>query len=162
MKKISVYLSVNKGEILKELTKRSSYTALSLCPDGNIQQGWSDKIILSEDEYFWCEDKMKMVYYKIYDILFAYAAVKDQALADDGGNFIFRLLLDTDSDADIANVITNYIREAFIDYLLAEWFFERLPEKGAYLMSQYETVLGLLRVSLTRRRGKIRRPVSYL
>lgn len=163
MKKISVYLSVNKGDIFKELTKRSSYTALAMRPDDNGgRQGWSDKIILSSDEYYWCEDKMKQVYCKVYDILFAYASTTEKAFSDESENFVFRLLLDADSDMDVASVITNYIREAFVDYLLAEWFMERFPEKGVYLMSQYETVLTLLRVSLCRRRGRIRRPTSYL
>ena len=66
MKKISIGIRINKGEILNELTRRSSYTALAVVPlqgDQIGDNGVLDKIVLSSDDYPWCNDKFRMLFY---------------------------------------------------------------------------------------------------
>mgnify|MGYP006367684139 CR=1 FL=1 len=69
MKKISINLKINKGEILNELTRRSSYTALSVSPAVGEDNGIVDKLVLSSDDYPWCKDKLRMIFCKLRAIL---------------------------------------------------------------------------------------------
>ena len=162
MKKIYATIRIRKSDVLKELTRRTSYTAMSAMPDKNAAPGWSDKIIISSDEYDWCAAPMAEAFSKIRDVLFAYAANGcDGAFIDSGDDYLFRLVIESSAGSDVPSHITKHVKEAFVSYILSEWFSERIPEKSAYLMSQFEVLMSMIRVSLSRRKDRVRRPVSY-
>ena len=162
MKKIYVTIRVRKSDILKELTRRTSYTAMSAAPGEEVKPGWSDKIIISSDEYDWCKTPMDEAFSKIRDVLFAYAANGcEGAFVDNGEDYLFRLAIESSAGSDIPLHVTKHVKEAFVSYVLSVWLSERIPEKAAYLMSQFEVLMSMIRVSLCRRKGRIRRPVSY-
>lgn len=162
MKKIYATIRIRKNDILKELTRRSSYTAMSAMPGKDVLPGWSDKIIISSDEYGWCEAPMAEAFSKIRDVLFAYAANGcEGAFVDNGEDYLFRLAIESSAGGDVPSHITKHVKEAFVSYILSAWFSERIPEKSAYLMSQFEVLMSMIRVALCRRKERVRRPVSY-
>lgn len=162
MKKIYATVRIRKSDILKELTRRTSYTAMAVTPGEDVKPGWSDKIIISSDEYGWCEAPMAEAFSKIRDVLFAYAANGcEGAFVDNGEDYLFRLAIDSSAGSDVPLHVTRNVKEAFVSYILSVWFSERIPEKAAYLMSQFEVLMSMVRVSLCRRKDRVRRPVSY-
>lgn len=135
---------------------------MSAAPGEEVKPGWSDKIIISSDEYDWCKTPMDEAFSKIRDVLFAYAANGcEGAFVDNGEDYLFRLAIESSAGSDIPLHVTKHVKEAFVSYVLSVWFSERIPEKAAYLMSQFEVLMSMIRVSLCRRKGRIRRPVSY-
>ena len=92
MKKISINLKINKGEILNELTRRSSYTALSVSPTIGEDNGIVDKLVLSSDDYPWSRDKLRMVFYKLRDILLPYSSGGDE-FADENERRLIEYLM---------------------------------------------------------------------
>lgn len=162
MKKMYVTVRVRKTDVLNELTRRTSYTAMAASPQGETAPGWSDKIIISSDEYDWCKAPMDEAFSKIRDVLFAYAANGcEGAFVDNGEDYLFRLAIESSAGGDAPTHVTKNVKEAFVSYVLSQWFAERIPEKAAYLMSQFEVLMSMIRVALCRRKGRIRRPVSY-
>lgn len=157
MKKISINLKINKGEILNELTRRSSYTALSVTPTQGHDDGTIDKIVLSSDEYPWCNDKFKMLFYKLRDILMPFSSVGDEFAFESDTEFCFKLTL----SANTQDSVLHYIKEVIINYILSQWFSERMYEKSAYLSIQCDNMITLLRMTLNRTLGKVRRPTNY-
>lgn len=157
MKKISINLKINKGEILNELTRRSSYTALAITPMQGQADGTIDKIVLSSDEYPWCNDKFRMLFYKLRDILMPFSSVGDEFAEERDEEFRFKLTLSVNTQ----DSVLHYIKEIVINYILSQWFFERLPDKSAYLSMQCENMITLLRMTLNRTLGQVRRPTNY-
>lgn len=157
MKKISINLKINKGEILNELTRRSSYTALSLSPTQGHDDGTIDKIVLSSDEYPWCNDKFKMLFYKLRDILMPFSSVGDEFAFENETEFCFKLTL----SANTQDSVLHYLKEIIINYILSQWFSERLYDKSTYLSMQCDNMITLLRMTLNRTLGKVRRPTNY-
>lgn len=162
MKKIYATIRVRKSDILKELTRRTSCTAMAAMPDKDAAPGWSDKIIVGSDDYGMCRPAMDEAFSKIRDVLFAYAANGcEGAFVDTGEDYLFRIAIESSGGGDVPSHITRHVKEAFVSYVLSVWFSERIPEKAAYLMSQFEVLMSMIRVSLCRRKERIRRPVSY-
>ena len=161
MKKISIGIRINKGEILNELTRRSSYTALAVTPLQGEQggdNGMFDKIVLSSDDYPWCNDKFRMLFYKLRDILKPFSSCGDEFADDKETEFNFKLTL----SANTQDTVTHYIKEIMINYLLAQWFLDRMYDKSEYLSSQCDNMITLLRMTLNRSLMDERRPSGYL
>lgn len=159
MKKDSVCLKINKGEILNELTRRTSYTALSVNSVEVGAEALNDRIVLSCDEFEWCNDKFKALFYKLRDTLLPFASVDSAKFADfDDTHIYFKINVAEGS----YSAIMHYINEIIINYILREWYFERLSAKAEYVQLQYENNLSLLRMMLNRSLGKVRRPATYL
>ena len=161
MKKISIGIRINKGEILNELTRRSSYTALAVVPlqgDQIGDNGVLDKIVLSSDDYPWCNDKFRMLFYKLRDILKPFSSCGDEFADDKETEFSFKLTL----SANTQDTVTHYIKEIMINYLLAQWFLDRMYDKSEYLSSQCDNMITLLRMTLNRSLMGERRPSGYL
>lgn len=161
MKYISTVIKVSKAEIYEELTKRSSYTALSVSPiGGEIGAGWSDRIILSKDDYPWCSNKLSMAFNKITQIISPHLKADDIAIYEDEKSYTFKVELRSEN-YNITDSISNYIKEGLINYTLAEWFIERVPDKYSYLMMQYENMIGLLHTTLNKMYMPVRRKTNY-
>ena len=161
MKKISIGIRINKGEILNELTRRSSYTALAVVPlqgDHIGDNGVLDKIVLSSDDYPWCNDKFRMLFYKLRDILKPFSSCGEEFADDKETEFSFKLKL----SANTQDTVTHYIKEIMINYLLAQWFLDRMYDKSEYLSSQCDNMITLLRMTLNRSLMDERRPSGYL
>ena len=161
MKKISIGIRINKGEILNELTRRSSYTALAVVPlqgDQIGDNGVLDKIVLSSDDYPWCNDKFRMLFYKLRDILKPFSSCGEEFADDKETEFSFKLTL----SANTQDTVTHYIKEIMINYLLAQWFLDRMYDKSEYLSSQCDNMITLLRMTLNRSLMGERRPSGYL
>ncbi|MBR4962707.1 MAG: hypothetical protein IKY54_02270 [Muribaculaceae bacterium] len=161
MKKISIGIRINKGEILNELTRRSSYTALAVVPlqgDQIGDNGVLDKIVLSSDDYPWCNDKFRMLFYKLRDILKPFSSCGEEFADDKETEFSFKLTL----SANTQDTVTHYIKEIMINYLLAQWFLDRMYDKSEYLSSQCDNMITLLRMTLNRSLMDERRPSGYL
>ena len=161
MKKISIGIRINKGEILNELTRRSSYTALAVVPlqgDQIGDNGVLDKIVLSSDDYPWCNDKFRMLFYKLRDILKSFSSCGEEFADDKETEFSFKLTL----SANTQDTVTHYIKEIMINYLLAQWFLDRMYDKSEYLSSQCDNMITLLRMTLNRSLMDERRPSGYL
>lgn len=159
MKKDSVCLKINRGEILNELTRRTSYTALSVNSVEIGAEALSDRIVLSCDEYEWCNDKFKAIFYKLRDTLLPFASVDSAKFADFDDTYIcFKINV----AEGLYSSIKHHINEVIINYILSEWYFERLQSKCEYVQLQYENNLSLLRMMLNRSLGVVRRPTTYL
>ena len=160
MKKISIGVKINKGEILNELTRRSSYTAFAVVPLPSQQDNGSeviDKMVLSSDDYPWCNDKFRILFYKLRDILKPFSSCGEDFADDDGEEFSFRLTL----SANTQDTVIHYIKEIMINYLLAQWFLDRMYEKSEYLSMQCDNMITLLRMTLNRALMDVRRPLNY-
>ena len=160
MKKISISVKINKGEILNELTRRSSFTALAVTPAGSgheVDNGVMDKIVLSSDDYPWCNDKFRMLFYKLRDILKPFSSCGEEFADDRDTEFLFKLTLGTDTQ----DAVTHYIMEVMINYLLAQWFLDRMYDKSEYLSMQCDNMITLLRMTLNRTLMDSRRPTNY-
>lgn len=157
MKKVSVSLKIEKGEILNELTRRSSYTALSAQPVENAPEEWSDKIVLSGDDYEWCEDKFRVLFFRLRDIFIPYGDGGEGFADYDNRKMVFKIV----APSEFESTILHYVKEMMVNYILAEWFIDRMPEKAVYLAQQYENVSSLLKITLNRDE-KVRRPTTYL
>lgn len=157
MKKISINLRINRGEILNELTRRSPYTALALNPVEGADVNFVDKIVLSSDDYPWCDDKFRQLFYKLRDILLPFSSCGDCFADMQGDDFSFRINMQT----DVQESVINYIKEIMTNYILAEWFLERVPEKSVYLTTQCDNMMTLLKITLNRGISRVRRPTQY-
>ncbi len=157
MKKISINLKINKGEILNELTRRTSYSALAITPTQGQDNGEVDKIVLSSDEYPWCNDKFRMLFYKLRDILLPFSAVGDEFAEESDTEFRFKLTLGVNTQ----DSVLHYIKEIMINYILSCWFMDRIYDKSEYLSMQCENMITLLRMTLNRTMGKVQRPTTY-
>ena len=160
MKKISICIKINKGEILNELTRRSSFTALAVTPAVSGHETDNrviDKIVLSSDDYPWCNDKFRMLFYKLRDILKPFSSCGEEFADDRDTEFSFKLTLSVDTQ----DTVTHYIKEIMINYLLAQWFLDRMYDKSEYLSMQCDNMITLLRMTLNRALMENRRPTSY-
>ncbi|MBR5241028.1 MAG: hypothetical protein IKW05_03745 [Muribaculaceae bacterium] len=161
MKKISIVIKINKGEILNELTRRSSYTALAAASpqaQQELDNGMVDKIVLSSDDYPWCDDKLRMLFYKLRDILKPFSSCGEDFADDNDMEFTFKLTL----CANTQDVVTHYIKEIMVNYLLAQWFLDRMYDKSEYLSMQCDNMITLLRMTLNRTLMDGRRPTNYI
>ncbi|MBO5720307.1 MAG: hypothetical protein IKU59_02070 [Bacteroidales bacterium] len=160
MKKISINLKINKGEILNELTRRSSYTALAAVPISVRQEsseGIADKIVLSSDDYPWCTDKFRMLFYKLREILLPFSSCGDEFAEETETEVGFKLTLGSNTQ----DAVMHYIKEIMVNYLLSNWFLERMSDKSAYLAEQCDNMITLLKMTLNRTLGNTRRPTNY-
>ena len=161
MKKISMVVKINKGEILNELTRRSSYTALAVVPTQAQQEsddGMVDRIVLSSDDYPWCDDKFRMLFYKLRDILKPFSSCGEEFADDKEIEFVFRLTLCVNTQDEVV----HYIKEIMVNYLLAQWFLERMYDKSEYLSIQCDNMITLLRMTLNKTLMDGRRPTNYI
>ena len=161
MKKVSIEIKINKGEILNELTRRSSYTALAVVPAQQGEGGDNgvvDKIVLSSDDYPWCGDKFRMLFFKLRDILKPFSSCGEDFADDRETEVCFKLTL----GANTQDTVVHYMKEIMINYLLAQWFLERMYDKSEYLSSQCDNMITLLRMTLNRTLMDTRRPTNYL
>ncbi|MBE6299961.1 MAG: hypothetical protein E7083_06485 [Bacteroidales bacterium] len=157
MKKISINLKINKGEILNELTRRSSYTALSVSPTIGEDNGIVDKLVLSSDDYPWSRDKLRMVFYKLRDILLPYSSGGDEFADENETEFSFKVTI----GAGCEDSVIHYMKETIIAYILSQWYLDKINEKAAYLAMQCDDMITLLKMTLNKALGRTRRPTNY-
>ncbi len=157
MKKISINLKINKGEILNELTRRSSYTALSVSPAVGEDNGIVDKLVLSSDDYPWCKDKLRMIFYKLRDILLPFSSGDDEFADENETEFSFKVTIGMGCE----DSVIHYMKEMITTYLLSQWYLDKLNEKAAYLAMQCDDMKTLLKMTLNKVLGRTRRPTNY-
>ena len=113
------------SKVLDSVGLGKTFTALAVTPAGTgheVDNGVMDKIVLSSDDYPWCNDKFRMLFYKLRDILKPFSSCGDEFADDRDTEFLFKLTL----GADTQDAVTHYIKEVMINYLLAQWFLDRM------------------------------------
>lgn len=156
MKNVSINLKISKGEILNELTRRTSYTVLAVAPTQAEDGGEMDKIVLSSDDYPWCSDKFSAIFFRLQKILSPFSS--------SGGIFSreteYEMSFQIRMNSKVQESVSHYIREIIISYILSQWYLERSLEKSQYLTIQCENLITLLQMVMNSQEKK-RRPINY-
>ena len=156
MKNVSINLKISKGEILNELTRRTSYTALAVAPTQGEDVGEIDKIVLTSDDYPWCNDKFSSVFFRLQKILSPFSSSDEHFARESETEMGFQIRM----SSKVQESVFHYIKEIIINYILSQWYLERSFEKSQYLAIQCENLITLLQMVMNSQEKK-HRPTNY-
>lgn len=156
MKNVSINLKISKGEILNELTRRTSYTVLAVAPTQGEDGGEIDKIVLSSDDYPWCSDKFSSIFFRLQKILSPFSSSGELFSMENETEMSFQIRM----SSKVQESVSHYVREIIISYILSQWYLERSFEKSQYLTIQCENLIILLQMVLNSQEKK-QRPTNY-
>jgi outer membrane phospholipase A len=156
MKNVSINLKISKGEILNELTRRTSYTALAVAPTQAEDGGEIDKIVLTSDDYPWCSDKFSSVFFRLQKIFSPFSSAGERFSRENETEMSFQIRM----TSKVQESVLHYTKEIIISYILSQWYLERSLEKSQYLANQCENLITLLQMVMNSQEKK-HRPINY-
>ena len=134
--------------LLRELLEESSYIAKASCPADAVA-GWSDAVILSEDEHLFAKRALLDAYAKVCKSLSAYLSDALPLCPADGG-FDFILSLPCKRMKGVDAILEHHIDRALVTHVLSIWFLNRLPEQAVLQAQIHESTLSELKGDLLR------------
>lgn len=155
----AVVFSFSEEQILRELTAESAYVGKSLVGTTDVKPGWSQAIIMSEDDRPFLDRWLSDVRDEMTHALSAYLSGE---FASTESDVVFAVMLPQRRAQGLDESICHQLERAIVHYVLSRWFATKLPEESARRQLQYQGALSAVKsdIRLARNR-RPHRPTNY-
>ncbi len=154
-----VVFTFTEEEILRELFTDSSYVAKCMVHHTELQPGWSDAIIFTEENRIFFDRWFACVRDELTRALLGYLAGEIHSTES---AIVLGLILSQDRPIVIDETICHQLERAIVHYILAQWYTTTYPDESQRQWQQFHAALSAVKTDIRLARNKHpRRPMNY-
>ncbi len=154
-----VVFTFSEDEILRELLADSSYIAKCMVRQVELQPGWSDNIIFTEDNRLFFDRWFADVRDELTRSLLGYLSGE---ITSTDSAIVLGLILSQERPIVIDETICHQLERAIVHYILAQWYTTTYPDESQRQRAQYHAALSSVKTDIRLARNRRpRRPTNY-
>ncbi len=154
-----VVFTFTEDEILRELFADSSYVAKCMVRQVELQPGWSDTIIFTEDNRPFFDRWFADVRDELTRSLLGYLAGDIESTES---AIVLGIILSQERPIVIDETICHQLERAIVHYILAQWYTTTYPDESQRRWVQYHAALSSVKTDIRLGRNRHpRRPMNY-